>query len=61
MFAKANKGLGYADVLVTTKTAQGYDAEKVGQLMYDYWVTAVGIEEIKNRNKTREFKDLDEL
>ena len=61
MFARANKGLGYADVLVTTKTAQGYDAEKVGQLMYDYWVTAVGIEEIKNRNETRELKDLDEL
>ncbi|HJE20434.1 MAG TPA: hypothetical protein K8V35_08785 [Aliicoccus persicus] len=61
MFAKANKGLGYADVLVTTKTAKGYNAETVGQLMYEYWVNTVGVEEITSRNEKAELKDLDEL
>lgn len=42
LMAKANKGLGYADVLITPKTAKGFRVDEMAGLMHEYWQNARG-------------------
>lgn len=59
MIAKANKGLGYADVLITPKTAKGMNAEQMGSLMYEYWTIENG--PMEEDSGQQELRDLDQL
>lgn len=63
MTARANKGLGYADVLITPKTAKGMTPEEIRALMYEYWTSEYGPGDDNNNDDGEEsgLKDLDQL